>query len=106
MKLLTDELRAVLPPLYAQENTKDPMVYAKFFTPDSSWTWYVTEGSAEEHDFIFFGYVIGLEREWGYFSLIELESVRGPLGLPIERDLYFEPKRFGELQQGELAYEN
>lgn len=32
----------------------------------------------------------GLEAEWGYFLLSGLESARGPLGLPIERDLYFE----------------
>ena len=36
-----------------------------------------------------FGAVIGLEEEWGYFSLTELESVRGPGGLTIERDLCF-----------------
>jgi hypothetical protein len=30
-----------------------------------------------------------LESELGYFSLSELESVRGPFGLPIERDVYF-----------------
>ena len=39
----------------------------------------------------FFGLAIGLEIELGYWSLAELEQVRGPLGLPIERDLYFEP---------------
>jgi hypothetical protein len=99
MTLLTDELCKMLPPLYAQENEKDAMVYAKFFTPDSSWTWYVTEGSPEPEgeDFTFFGYVIGLEREWGYFSLNELQTARGPMGLPIEVDLYFRPKRFSEL---------
>ena len=89
MKLLPAELRASLPPLYAQEKMTDPIVHAKFFTPDSNWTWYVTEGEAEEDDFRFFGYVCGMEEEWGYFVLSELESVRGPLGLPIERDLYF-----------------
>ena len=36
----------------------------------------------------FFGFVDGLEREWGYFSLSELESVRGGFGLPVERDMY------------------
>lgn len=97
MKLLMAELRKQLPPLYAQEKDQDPMVYAKFFTPDAGWTWYVTEGSPEGDDFIFFGYVIGLEREWGYFSLNELQSVRGPLGLSIERDLYFTPQRFSNL---------
>ena len=99
MKLLTDELRAQFPALYAQEKEKDAMVYAKFFTPCTGWTWYVTEGSPEENDFIFFGYVIGLEKEWGYFSLNELQSVLGPGGLTIERDLYFTPKRRSEIKE-------
>jgi hypothetical protein len=91
-ELLPFELRATLPRLYAQEKEKDPMVHAKLFTPDSSWTWYVTEGQEEDGDFLLFGYVVGLEREWGYFALSELESVRGPLGLPLERDLHFTPR--------------
>jgi Protein of unknown function (DUF2958) len=77
--------------LYSQEKAPDPIVHAKFFTPDSNWTWYVTEGEIEEDDFRFFGYVRGLEEEWGYSVLSELESVRGPLGLAIERDLHFTP---------------
>ena len=40
---------------------------------------------------MFFGLVCGMERELGYFSLAELQSVRGPLGLRVERDLYFTP---------------
>ena len=74
MRLLTKELRQQLPPLYAQENEKDPMVYAKFFTPDSSWTWFVTEGSAQDGDFIFFGFVIGFERDL-YFSAAGFSEV-------------------------------
>lgn len=99
MKLLTDELRAQLPALYAQENEKDAMVHIKFFTPWTGWTWYVTEGSPEGDDFIFFGYVIGQESEWGYFSLNELESINGPFGLKIERDLHFTPKRKSEIPE-------
>lgn len=91
MELLTAELRRTLPPLYAQEKNNDPVVHIKFFTPDSDWTWYVTEGGDKDGDFIFFGYVVGFEREWGYFSLKELTDARGPMGLPIERDLYFKP---------------
>ena len=94
MELLTAELRATLPALRVQEHNKDPVVHIKFFTPDSNWTWFVTEGSAEEDDFIFFGYVMGFEEEWGYFALSELESARGPLRLSIERDLYFTPGPF------------
>ncbi len=101
MQLLTTELRTQLPKLYAQENVEDPIVYAKFFTPDSSWTWYVTEGDEDDGDFRFFGYVVGFEKEWGYFVLSELESARGPLGLPIERDLYFEAQPFSQVSAKE-----
>ena len=87
MQLLTDELRARLPPLYAQEAEIVPTVYAKFFL--AGWTWYVTEGSPQGEDFLFFGFVVGLESEFGYFLLSELEEVRGPLGLKVERDLSF-----------------
>lgn len=93
MKLLTNELRHRLPPLYATEHEEDPQIICKFFTPDSSWTWYAFEFDGED---TFFGFVEGLENELGYFSLSELESVRGPLGLPIERDLYFEPCRLSQ----------
>ena len=78
------------------------MVVCKFFTPDAGWTWYAIEGSPvdengfydtdkEKVDFVFFGLVSGLEVELGYFSLAELKSVRGKFGLPVERDLYFQP---------------
>jgi hypothetical protein len=94
MKLLTQALRAQLPKLYATEHIRhaDKMAVCKFFTPDSSWTWFVCEAGAGEDEDILFGFVIGHEAEWGYFSLAELESVRGPLGLPIERDLGFRPQ--------------
>ncbi len=101
MELLTPELRAGLPKLYAQEKNKDPIVHVKFFTPDSSWTWFVTEGQAQEDDFIFFGYVIGHFKEWGYLSLNDLSSTQGPLGLPIERDLHFTPAPISEVLKRE-----
>jgi len=97
MKLLTDELRARLPPVYSQEAEADPIVYAKFFLPGTGWTWYVTEGSPQEEEFLFFGFVVGLEREFGYFLLSELEEVRSPLGLRVERDLTFTEGRFTDV---------
>lgn len=89
MELLNPELRAELPKLYSQDGNHNPMVYAKFFFPAGNWTWYVTEGEKDGDDFRFFGYVIGHEREWGYFSLNELKSINIS-GLTVERDLYFE----------------
>lgn len=74
-ELLRKELEAVLPKISDQDGNKDPTVYAMFRFPLSGWTWFVTEGDAHEDDICFFGYVVGLESEWGYFCLSELESV-------------------------------
>ncbi|EKX63112.1 hypothetical protein STRIP9103_01235 [Streptomyces ipomoeae 91-03] len=40
----------------------------------------------------------GVETEYGTFSLNELEQVRGPLGLPVERDQFFVPTPAKELE--------
>jgi len=95
MKLLTKEIRKKLPPLYSQEEKgQKAIAHVKFFTPDSSWTWYATEFDGEDR---FFGLVDGHVMELGYFSLAELQTVHGPMGLPIERDLYWSPKPLGEI---------
>lgn len=94
MKLLTAAIIAKLrkSPLYSHEKDapKSVEIIVKFFTPDSNWTWFVTE--AEElpgGDWRFFGMVHGFEKELGYFLLSELQSARGPLRLKIERDMYY-----------------
>lgn len=105
MKLLTKELRKKLPPLYSTEYDPDPTVWVKFFTPDSSWTWYATEFDGTD---LFYGLVVGFETEMGYFSLGEMQSVRGPMGLPIERDLYWKPRPLNQLlrELGDERYES
>ena len=96
-KLLDQKTRAKLPELYSQEEKGlDALAQVKFFTPDSNWTWYGTEFDGED---IFFGFVSGTFDELGNFSLSELEEHRGRMGLPIERDLYFEPKTLKELME-------
>ena len=96
-ELFPEAVRASLPPLYAQEKLGErAIVHVKFFTPDSSWTWYATEFDPSEG--IFFGLVIGHEMELGCFSLEELRSARGPLGLSIERDLYWKPRTLAEVR--------
>ncbi len=100
MEVLPGELRGLLPPLYSTEQQGgNAIAPIKFFTPDANWTWYPTE--FDGHD-LFFGLVSGFELETGYFTLTELEQVRGGLNLPIERDLYFEPQTIDELR----AYHN
>ena len=96
-QLLDQVCREKLPTLYTgEEKGLDALAQVKFYTPDSNWTWYASEFDGED---IFFGLVSGMEVELGYFSLKELEEVHGPLGLPIERDLDFEPKTLRELQE-------
>lgn len=100
MKLMTQEIEKTLPALYSQDGKGDDAIaYVKFFTPDSSWTWYATE--YDPVDKLFFGLVKGLDTELGYFLLDELESAKGPLGLSVERDLHFEPTKLGDLKQKE-----
>ena len=95
MQLLTQAIREKLPPLDANEKQgTDALAIVKFFTPDGSWTWYASEFDGDD---IFFGLAVCFEPELGYFSLCELRSVRGKLGLPVERDRYFEPTPLREL---------
>ena len=89
--LIPKEILATLPDLYdATADGGNPLCQVKLFTPDSNWTWYIIEYSQDNKDTCY-GYVQGLEDELGYFSLKEIKSIRGSLGLLVERDLLFEP---------------
>jgi hypothetical protein len=95
--LLDQALREKLPELYSgEEKGLEALSQVKFFTPDSNWMWCASEFDGED---TFFGLVSGFEVELGYFLLKELREARGPLGLPIERDLYFEPQTLGKLME-------
>jgi hypothetical protein len=96
MKLLTQEIENKIPKLYETDGQEDKMVYAKFFNPIGSWTWYAIEYDSEEK--LFFGAVDGDFFELGYFSLEELESIELPFGMKIERDIHFKPKPLSEIQ--------
>lgn len=94
MKLLTKALRKRFELVGRQEESPDPIVICKFFDPTGSWTWYATEFDGDD---TFFGYVVGFEKELGYFSLSELSQVRGRFGLGIERDLHFGECKLSEI---------
>jgi hypothetical protein len=96
--LMTDEIKEQLPALYSNEEIGlEAVAPVKYFSPDSGWTWYPSEYDPETK--IFFGLVIGYEIELGAFTLPELQSIRGPLGLQIERDLYYQAKTLRELKE-------
>jgi hypothetical protein len=89
MPLLSDDLRNRLPPLLSQEVADEPIVYARYFLPGTVWNWYVTEGEREDGDYLFFGFVTGIESEFRLFRLSELESATGSTGQKVEIDPNF-----------------
>lgn len=110
MKLLTAAILKKLPNLYGTEGTplKDKLAVLKFFNPCGAATWWIVEGSKEEYedgtsDFIMWGYAdLGLGEgcaEFGYVTLSELEAIRLPFGLRIERDINWSPTRLGDIPQ-------
>jgi len=97
MKLITKELEKIIPAFYSSEDVEldDKIVYAKFFLADANFSWYIFEYSKERNEI--FALVDGLDKELGYAYVEALEQVRGHMGLHVERDLYFTPTRFGDL---------
>ena len=101
MKLLTDDIRNRLlrnGQLHneLEQQGKEPdldfLPVVKLFTPDAGCTWLLTEIDPEDPDIAFGLCDLGMGcPELGSVSLSELESVRGKLGLPVERDLHFTP---------------
>ena len=100
MKLLTKDIRERLAKngriraQLAEEGTAkaDFLPVVKLFTPDAQCTWLLTELDPEDPDIAFGLCDLGMGYpELGGVRISELESVRGKLGLPIERDRHFTP---------------
>lgn len=73
-----------------EDGNFDPFPVVKLFTPDAGATWLLTEIDPDDDDHAFGLCDLGLGfPELGYVSLAELATVRGRLGLPVERDLHF-----------------
>jgi hypothetical protein len=95
-KLMTDEQRAQLLANGRQsleQEDFDPAPVLKLFTPDAGATWLLTEMDPDDHDHVFGLCDLGVGYpELGWVSLAELATVRGRLGLAVERDQHFIPK--------------
>ena len=68
--------------------TISPYFRVKLFDPCGSWSWFVQDWDGSD---ICFGFVVGHESEWGSFSLSELASVKGQMGIGIEIDTGYRP---------------
>lgn len=69
---------------------RDRRPVVKLFTPDANCTWLISEIDPEDPNIAFGLCDLGQGYpELGCISLAELRSVRGNMGLPVERDLSF-----------------
>ena len=102
MKLITKAIENKLKkfPLGSQDGKGDDAeIIVKFFNPCGAGTWWVLEAEQrEDGDWEFFGIAEIYEREYGYFTLSELQSIQLPFGLTIERDMYFDNKRVKDIR--------
>ncbi len=105
MKLLTKEILALLPTIGVTSNKKPEaiLVPLKIFNPGGAGSWFITELNPETGEA--FGYVTGLaEDELGYIDMAELTAFKGRFGLPLERDLYWDPKTtLAQVMSGEKS---
>ena len=94
MQLITKTVAKTLPAMYATEEVEDPVVKVKLFTPWAGWTWFLTDYDPATK--VAFGYAHNARdpqgAELGYFSIAELESIKGPFGLKVEREIHWIPK--------------
>lgn len=96
----TQELEA-LPRLYETEaqDLEDKVIGMHFFLGGCDW--YAAEYSGEDR--LFFGYAIlnndFQNAEWGYFHLDELRDLKIRGVYEVDRDLYWEPKRAGDVDR-------
>jgi hypothetical protein len=68
----------------------DFLPVVKLFTPDAQCTWLLSELDPEDPDIAFGLCDLGMGfPELGSVRISELASIRGKLGLPVERDLHF-----------------
>lgn len=91
MQLLTEEIISKFekyPFQLQEEKGFEAEVLVKYFNPMGAGTWLITEAEREGDDWRLFGYFHLFEWEWGYVMLSDLQQLRLPFGMTIERDLY------------------
>lgn len=101
MALITDAQRQQLlanGQAAAEGKRGDPYPVVKLYTPDAHATWLLTELDPAEGDTAYGLCDVGLGApELAHVKLSDLEAMRGPNKLPVQRDLHFKPKhRLGE----------
>ena len=103
MKLMTKAIREQAEKQYDEGSDMEQNVVAKYFDPMGDWKWFLM--NKKKDDSYCWAIVKGHEVEMGSFSIDELESIKLPFGLGIERDTLFEPMKakdvWEQLNKGE-----
>ena len=97
MKLITKELKNRFAEIGVQSQNSDPIIVAKFFDKTRKLEWYAIEYNPK--NLTCSRYLKGFTDEWGVFYIPNLESAERPLGLTIERDIYFKEIKLSELMR-------
>lgn len=91
-ELIAREQRAIMIAYGAQSaagEAIDPKPIVKLFTPDGACTWLLADFDPEDPDIAFGLCDLGMGfPKLGSVRISELQSVRGALGLPVERDVF------------------
>ena len=106
LRLLPYTVRENLPVLGSRQHLAGKAkALVRWFTPDRSVEWYVTEGSVRRNavgiavDYLLFGLVTGESKRLEYFWLSEVAG-SGPTRLLVERDRRWQPKMLEEIVPG------
>jgi Protein of unknown function (DUF2958) len=111
MLLVTDAIRRTLPPLDFEVDPETAIAIVKFFAPVGAATWWVINGGPGKHfghddDFVMNAVVSWDGQTYGIgpISQRELEGIKLPRGLHIERDVNWQPRPVKEIIAG-LEYD-
>ena len=75
-----------------EDASRRPVV--KWFTPFSAATWLISQIDPDDHDIAFGLADLGMGcPELGSIYIPELKALKGPLGLGVERDIYWQPRQ-------------
>ena len=88
---MTKEIQEKAEKQFDKGSDMEQMVVAKYFDAMGGWKWFLM--NKKKDDSYCWGIVKGFEVEMGSFSIDELESIKLPFGLGIERDTLFEPMK-------------
>ena len=95
MTLITEEQKQRFKEVGDQTDVENPLVIARLFVPGGYLRWHVVEYYPETQGI--YAYVTGAYEEWVAVCIADLENMKLPGTLKVERDKLFKETRFDTL---------